>query len=87
MDAPLRLLLERGIAFKQSERTLRTDNKHEVRLPVLTLEIDGTKIDLTVFALVDLRQAPLDRVDAGLSVQKAWRLALVAASGVEASCP
>ncbi|HMM68454.1 MAG TPA: hypothetical protein PKC03_16075 [Dokdonella sp.] len=51
-----------GIPFDQQERRLRLDADHTGDYPALLFSAGGTPIDLTVFPLDGLRQAPLDRI-------------------------
>lgn len=51
-----------GIPFDQQERRLRLDADQTGDYPALLFSAGGTPIDLTVFPLDGLRQAPLDRI-------------------------
>lgn len=57
-------LEERRIPFELQDRRLRFSGSIETALPVLLFTAGDTVIDLTVFPLDGLRQAPLDRISA-----------------------
>jgi hypothetical protein len=63
-DAPARFLDEQGIQFDEQTRRLRVTRDVYAEFPALEFAVDTTTIDLTIFELDDLRQAPLDRIDA-----------------------
>ena len=56
------LLTDRRIPYEEKTRSLRSDSGREDDYPALLLGADGVPVELTVFAVDDLRQAPLDRV-------------------------
>lgn len=51
-----------GIPFDEQQRQLRTDATSVGDFPALLFMAGGTAIDITLFPLDGLRQAPLDRV-------------------------
>ena len=53
---------EHGIPFELQDRRLRFSGSVEEEFPALLFSAGGTTIDLTVFSLDGLRQAPLDRI-------------------------
>ncbi|MEZ5461392.1 MAG: hypothetical protein R3F00_06250 [Dokdonella sp.] len=53
---------EHRIPFELQDRLLRYGTNVEQRFPVLLLSADDTVVDLTVFPLDGLRQAPQDRI-------------------------
>ncbi len=57
-------LAERRIPYEEETRTLRLAGDHELDLPALLLGADGVPVELVVFDVDGLRQAPLDRVGA-----------------------
>lgn len=65
-DSPERVtgfLRDHGVAFETRARTLRLDRARSAEFPVLLFDAGGVAIDVTVFPLDALRQAPLDRID------------------------
>jgi len=55
--------LEKGTTFQQEQRQIRWhDGKHRT-LPIILFELDETTIELGVFDLVNLRQAPPSPID------------------------
>ena len=55
--------LENGTVFSQEQRQIRWhDGKHRT-VPLIVFELDGAVVELTVFALVHLRQAPPSPID------------------------
>lgn len=61
-DAPARFLVEKNIPYTEQDRRLRINRERADEFPVLQFEADETLIDLTIFDLDALRQAPLDRI-------------------------
>jgi hypothetical protein len=57
------LLMERGIEFEVTERRIRYGNDTTRLLPGLRFEQDRQSIDVTVFPLDGIRQAPASPVD------------------------
>jgi hypothetical protein len=56
-------LRERGISFSQDQRQIRWhDNAHRT-IPILLVELNGSKVELAVFSPVDLRQSPPSPID------------------------
>ena len=55
-------LIEQGIDFEESSRSLRYGHEDRREATVLRFAADGQPFDLTVLAIDDLRQPPLDRV-------------------------
>lgn len=55
-------LADQRIPFEEKTRTLRSDSGRDEDHPALLLGADGVPVELTLFAVDDLRQAPLDRV-------------------------
>jgi len=65
-DAPENLvlyLLERGIPFSQEQRQIRWHDGSHQFIPILVIEQSDAKVELAVFSLVDLRQAPPSPID------------------------
>ncbi|MFO7859353.1 MAG: hypothetical protein R6V11_10625 [Ectothiorhodospiraceae bacterium] len=56
-------LMDHGLPFDATERRLRVRREEWVTLPVYRFLAGGERIDLTVFTLDGLRQAPLSQVD------------------------
>lgn len=56
------LLADTRIPYTEKTRSLRSDGGREDDYPALLLGADGVPVELTLFAVDDLRQAPLDRV-------------------------
>ncbi len=56
-------LLDRGIPFRQEQRRIRWHDRTFRNLPLLVLERDDATIELAVFGVLDLRQAPPCPVD------------------------
>lgn len=62
-DFLVHYFLEKGAAFQQEQRQIRWhDGKHRT-LPIIVFELDETTIELGVFDLVNLRQAPPSPID------------------------
>ena len=57
-------LADRRIPFEEDTKTLRLDGANERDLPALRLDADGVAVELVLFDVDGLRQAPLDRVSA-----------------------
>lgn len=55
-------LIEQGIDFDESSRSLRYGHDDRREAAVLRFAADGQPFDLTVLAIDDLRQAPVDRI-------------------------
>ena len=55
-------LMEQGIDFEESSRSLRYGHDDRRDAGVLRFAADGQSFDLTVLAVDDLRQPPLDRI-------------------------
>jgi hypothetical protein len=55
-------LADQRIPFEEKTRTLRSDVGRDEDHLALLLGADGVPVELTLFAVDDLRQAPLDRV-------------------------
>lgn len=66
---------ENGIPFEESERRLRINRELYEFRPVFRFRADDVPVDLTVFPLTQLRQAPLSQVD-GRPMQRASLSAL-----------
>ena len=65
-DSPERVavwLHDHGIAFETRARIFRLDRQRNAEYPVLLFDADGVAMDITIFPLDALRQAPLDRTD------------------------
>lgn len=65
-DSPERVavwLHDHGIAFETRAHTFRMDRQRNAEYPVLLFDASGVAVDITVFPLDALRQAPLDRTD------------------------
>jgi len=58
----IRFLGEHGIPYELQDRRLRFGGNPDKEFPVLLFSAGDTVIDLTVFPLDGLRQAPLDRI-------------------------
>jgi len=56
-------LRERGISFSQDQRQIRWHDGAHRMIPIFLVELDGTKVELSVFAPVDLRQSPPSPID------------------------
>lgn len=56
------LLADARIPYEEKTRVLRSDSGREDVHPALLLGADGVPVELTLFAVDALRQAPLDRV-------------------------
>lgn len=56
-------LMDHGLPFDTTERRLRVRREEWATLPVYRFLAGGERIDLTVFTLDGLRQAPLSQVD------------------------
>ena len=66
-DDPREVLIhldEHRIPCEEQTRSLRTASGRTLEVPALLLSADGVAIELAVFPLDGLRQAPLDRVTA-----------------------
>lgn len=50
------------IPFEQQQRSLKASTENTLEVPVFVMSADDTTIDLSVFPLDGLRQAPLDRI-------------------------
>jgi hypothetical protein len=62
-DFLVHYFLEKGAAFQQEQRQIRWhDGKHRT-LPIILFELDETTIELGVFDLLNLRQAPPSPID------------------------
>jgi hypothetical protein len=55
--------LERGTAFAQEQRQIKWFNGEHRIVPVLVFELDDVEVEMTVFELVHLRQAPPSPID------------------------
>jgi hypothetical protein len=62
-DEVLLILNERGISYRQEERSIRWHDGGHRRIPVLVTEADGTAVELALFSRKDLRQAPPCPID------------------------
>ena len=69
-------LLEHGIDFSESSRTLRYGPDDQREVPVVRFAADGHAFDLSVLGIDDLRQAPLDRIS-GQPMRRLARNALL----------
>jgi hypothetical protein len=56
-------LLDQGIPFEVGERRLRYTAERIVQQPTLRLEVDGQPVELVVFPIDGIRQAPVSPVD------------------------
>jgi len=56
-------LIERGISFSQDQRQIRWHDGTHRTIPILLVEVNGSKVELAVFSLVDLRQSPPSPID------------------------
>ena len=66
-DDPREVLIhldEHRIPYEEQTRALRASQASNIDVPALLLSADGVAIELAVFPLDGLRQAPLDRVTA-----------------------
>ncbi len=57
-------LLSQGVEFEQSERRVRYTNERTRPVPAFRFEAGGAAFEIRLFALDDLREAPLDRIRA-----------------------
>lgn len=62
-EAVALFLLEQRIPFEQDERRVRFDQERIEHYPLYRFEAGGTTLELTVFPVIGLRQAPLSPVD------------------------
>lgn len=65
-DSPERVavwLHDHGVAFETRSHTFRLDRQRNAEYPVLLFDADGVAVDVTIFPLDAMRQAPLDRTD------------------------
>jgi hypothetical protein len=62
-DAVAMHLSERGLSYRQEERTIRWHDGSHKRVPLLLTDADGTAVELALFNNIDLRQAPPSPVD------------------------
>lgn len=65
-DSPERVavwLHDHGIAFETRAHTFRMDRQRNAEYPVLLFDASGVAVDITIFPLDALRQAPLGRTD------------------------
>ena len=56
------LLADSAIAHEQQDRRMRLGAGIEIEVPAIVFAADGITIDVSVFAVDGLRQAPLDRI-------------------------
>lgn len=63
-DAPASFLNDQGIAFEEKTRRLHLSRDEFAEFPAIEFAVDAMPINLIIFAYDDLRQAPLDRIDA-----------------------
>lgn len=56
-------LLDQRVPFEIGERRTRLDAERIVQQPAIRLEVDGQPVELVVFALDGIRQAPISPVD------------------------
>jgi len=56
-------LMDQGIPFEVGERRTRLNPERVVQQPALRLEIDGQPVEIVVFPLDGIRQAPVSPVD------------------------
>ncbi len=59
----LMFLMEQRIPFETLERRLRMSNGDQVRLPAFRFNADDHPVDLTLFPLLDEREAPCSPID------------------------
>lgn len=57
------LLMDQGIPFEVGERRTRLDPERTVNQPALRLELDEQPVEIVVFGLDGIRQAPISPVD------------------------
>lgn len=56
-------LVDRGIAFESRAHMVRLDRQRSSEYPALLFDADGIPVDVTIFPLDALRQAPLGPID------------------------
>ncbi|MGB0135083.1 hypothetical protein [Dokdonella sp.] len=61
-EQAIRFLLDHGIPYELQDRRLRFGGNVEQALPVVLFSAGEVVVDLTIFPLDGLRQAPLDRI-------------------------
>jgi len=55
--------LEYGLPFRQEQRQIRWHNGSHRMVPLLIFELDNATVELGIFDLIDLRQAPPSPID------------------------
>lgn len=56
-------LMDQGIPYELGERRTRLDTERTVQQPTIRLEIDDQPVELVVFGIDGIRQAPISPVD------------------------
>ena len=56
-------LMDQGVPFEVGERRTRLDAERVVQQPALRLEVDGQPVEIVVFPIDGIRQAPSSPVD------------------------
>jgi hypothetical protein len=56
-------LMDQGVPFEVGERRTRLDAERIVHQPALRLEVDGQPVEIVVFTVDGIRQAPISPVD------------------------
>lgn len=76
-------LADHGISHETRARTVRLDRQRSAEYPALLFDADGIPVDVTVFPLDALRQAPLGPLDE----RPQQRASLVAVEALLNECP
>jgi hypothetical protein len=56
-------LMDQGIPHETGERRVRLDNERAVQQPTIRIEVDDQPVELVVFGIDGIRQAPVSPVD------------------------
>jgi len=56
-------LMDQGVPFEVGERRTRLDTERIAQQPALRLEVDGQPVEIVVFTVDGIRQAPISPVD------------------------
>jgi hypothetical protein len=56
-------LMDQGVPFEVGERRTRLNAERIVQQPALRLEVDGQPVEIVVFTVDGIRQAPISPVD------------------------
>lgn len=62
-DAVAIHLLDRGLVFRDEQRTIRWHDGRYRQIPLLVIDVEDIEVELALFSCLDLRQAPLSPVD------------------------